>query len=505
MTLVKMLENNSIQYPQKTAVIFQGKKINYRELNEKVNCLANALLDMKHKKGDRIGFMLHRTPELVISFLAIAKVQGVAVPINFELPNNGIKHTLDSISPKLLIVHTSFLGVFSNTIYASSQIPVIEVGGTNNEGCFSWDEIEKNSKVGNPCLDIKDDDVVYLNYTSGSTGNPKGAITTHANIYWNTIASIKALGLEHEDVHLCMFAPFAHPHEMFARALYLGGTIVLVDKIYPKSIAESIDNHKVTCIMGLSPMYANLLELHDRGLYKFSSLRIPESGGMYTRLELVEEFRQKVGVPIIPVWGSTETTGIACANRPGESTDPGSVGKPCVSYEVKVVDEEGNELPPGEVGEMIFKGPAVVQGYFEDAANDNASFKDSWYYSSDLGRKDEKGNLYFVERKKGMMKVAGNKVYPLEIEQVINDHPEVNDVAVIKISDHLKGEVPMAIVVPKENHNLSRVEIRLFCKGKLANYKVPRKIEFVDELPKTDSGKVNKNVLMKEYQGEILQ
>ncbi len=497
MTLVEMVGKNAKKVPEKTAIVFHDSKMNYRELNDTANRLANSLLAMGIKKGDRIGLMLPRIPELVISFLATAKALGIAAPINFELTQEGIRTILKRISPRYLIVHSSFVDLARRSFPNDLLIQIIAVGG--GEGCLSWNKMLEKENAKNPGLEIKDDDIVYLNYTSGSTGNSKGAITTHFNIYWNTVASVDALKLTSEDIHICMFAPFAHPHEIFARPLYLGGTMVLIDKIYPKSLAEAISKYKVTCMMGLAPMYENLLDVLKRKTYDLSSLRVPESGGMYTRTELVKRFEQKVGVPIIPVWGSTETTGIALANRPGEYMPAGSVGKPCPFYEVRIVDENDNKLPPGEIGEMIFKGPAVIQSYYEKVVNGQMCFKDGWYYSGDLGKTDREGNFYFVGRKTGMMKIAGLKVYPLEIEMVLMNHPDIKEAAVISAKDRLRGEIPKAIIVTKDGKELTEREVLGFCKERLPHYKLPRIVEIRDSLPKIGSGKINKKVLQMEH------
>ncbi len=495
MTLIEQLERNVREFPYKTAIVFKDTRINYQELNDTVNRLANTLRDIGIKKGDRVCMALPRTPELVISFLAIAKAYGIAVPVNFELTPERIRELIFKINPGCLIVHSSFLSHVKEAVSEISNMCIICVEGEDRD-CISWDEVLKKGNATAPSFDIKDNDIVYLNYTSGSTGESKGAVTTHANIYWNTVAAVEVLGLLHEDVHLCMFAPFAHPHEIFARPLLLGGTMVLVDKINPKSIADAISRNRVTCMMGLAPMYENLLDLLEYKTYDLSSLRIPESGGMFTRMEIIERFRERLGVPIVPVWGSTETTGIAIANRPGEPIPFGSVGKPCPYYQVRIVDENNIELPPGEIGEMIFNGPAVVRGYYElDGINCGGQFKDGWYYSGDLGRMDEDGNFYFVERKTGMMKVAGLKVYPLEVELALLEHPDIKEVAVVSVRDRLRGEVPKAIIVPRDGRLLHQTEIMSFCRARLPHYKVPRKIEIRDYLPKIGSGKINKKML----------
>ena len=496
-TLGKLLERNAKSLPEKTAIVFHDRKLTYRQLNEAVNRMATGLMRLTMNKGDRIGLMLPRIPELVIGFLAAAKAGGIAVPINFELAADGIQAVLDRTLPRFLIVAEQFSEQVRTCLTLDHQTSVITMGNPAH-GWASWNDVMAMGTPDDPALENEAGDVVYLNYTSGSSGNSKGAVTTHSHIYWNTVASVEALGLLPEDVHLCMFAPFAHPHELFARPLYLGGTMVLLENVYPKSLAQAIADNGVTCMMGLAPMYENLLEVLEHKVYNIQSLRIPESGGMFTRLDLIERFKQKLGVPIIPVWGSTETTGIALANRPGRNVIPCSAGQPCPSYEVKIVDEEGEELPPDTVGEMIFKGPAVVQRYYEDDESTAALFREGWYYSGDLGRKDEQGNFYFVERKGGMMKVAGLKVFPLEIEQVLLDHPGIKEAAVIAAKDRLRGEVPKAIIVPKNGAKLTEKDVLLFCRERLAHYKMPRIVDIRESLPKIGSGKINKKALQVE-------
>lgn len=497
MTLVEMLKRNCAAVPDRPAIIHYDRAISYFELDELSARLSAGLIGMGLSKGDRIGLMLPRVPELVISFLAAAFSHGVAAPINYELTPENIRDIIKSITPRFLILSSSLMSLAKSSIPEGMDITLISVGD-KIEGAMSFDELIKSSKPQEIEGRISEDDLVYLNFTSGSTGDSKGAITTHANIYWNTAASVETLGLTEDDIHLCMFAPFAHPHEIFARPLFLGGTMVLLDKVYPKSIAEAISKNRVTCMMGLSPMYENLLDVLDIKHYDLSSLRIPESGGMFTRPDLIERFRKKIGVPIIPVWGSTETTGIALANTPGENPIPGSIGKPCRYYEVRIVDEDGSELPHGEVGEMIFKGPAVVSGYYGITGQD-APLNDNWYFSGDLGKKDEEGNFYFVDRKSGMMKIAGLKVYPMEIEKVLMEHPSIKDVAVISINHALRGEVPKAIVSLKDGFSITEREIMAFCRERLPNYKAPKVVEIRASLPKIGSGKVNKKVLRMEH------
>ncbi len=496
-TLVQMLEGNAREFPGKDALVFGETRLSYKALNEAVNRAANAFLKNGVRKGDIIGLMLPRIPELVVGFLASAKAGAVAAPINYELTRDRVSGLLRTLNPRAVVAHADFTGLLDDVAQTDIKGFTVLVGGPQ-AGESSWREFIGGAGPENPGISVDEGDIAYLNYTSGSTGESKGALATHANIYWNTYSSVEALGLRREDVHLCMFASFAHPHEIFSRSVFLGGTMVIVDKIYPKSIAEAIEANRVTCMMGLSPMYENLLELMGHKHYDLSSLRVPESGGMYTRTELIERFRDKVGASIVPVWGSTETTGIAIANRPGANVPSGSVGTACPGYGIKIVDEESQELPDGEVGEMVFKGPGVVGGYFEGMDAGRNSFRDGWYYSGDLARRDARGYFYFVERKTGMMKIAGLKVFPTEIELTLLDHVDIREATVVSVKDRLRGEVPKAVIVLKNGKSMTARDVFNFCRQRLAHYKVPRIVEFRDCLPKTPGGKIDKKALQTE-------
>jgi long-chain acyl-CoA synthetase len=287
-----------------------------------------------------------------------------------------------------------------------------------------------------------------------------------------------------------MFPVFGHPHELFARSLYLGGTIVLIDSISPKSITTAISEHKVTCMMAVASIYDTMVRLPLSFSFDMSSLRIPESGGMYTPPSLVQKFKERFKVPIIPVWGSTETSGIALATPVAGEQKPGSMGKPSFSYQVKVMGESGDELPPGEVGELAVKGPGVCSGYYNQPEETAIYMKEGWFLTGDMVRTDEEGYYYFASRKTGMMKVAGLKVFPTEIEDVLISHPKIEEVAVVKIQDSTHGEVPKAVIVLKEGLEMSKDEIRKYCEKKLSRYKIPRTVEFRSELPRTPGGKI---------------
>ncbi|MDY7032819.1 MAG: AMP-binding protein [Thermodesulfobacteriota bacterium] len=490
MTLVEMLKRNATLHPEKTAMVSGETKVSYKTFYERTNALGNYLVHIGLEKGQRVGLLLQKTPEVIISFLGAATAGGIVFPIDYNQTLANIQFILDLTDPSVLIVDESYKSMLSKLQLPCSDEKIIMVGRKSDNTHKTLDEIFQNELHDDPHVFIENNDIVYLNFTSGTTGRPKGAITTHANIYWNTLSAIESLNLTHDDVHLCMFPVFSHPHELFARPLYLGGTIVLTDSISPKSIAKVISEHRVTCMMAVASIYDTLVRIYDSSYFDFSSLRMLESGGMHMNPTLVKKLKECFHVSVIPVWGSTETSGIAVATPIDHPYRAGSMGKSCPYYEVQILSEDGEEMPPNEIGEMAVKGPGVCSGYYNQPDETDKCLKDGYFLTGDMVRKNSDGYLYFASRKAGMMKVAGLKVSPTEIEDVLIDHPDIAEVAVVKTLDHSHGEVPRAVIVPKVGMNINKADIRKFCEERLSRYKVPRVIEFRTELPKGPGGKI---------------
>lgn len=490
MTIVEMLEKNAKFFPTKTAIIYKELKISWKEFYEQSNALANFLISIGIKKGERVGLLLEKTPEAVVSFLGVATAGGVVFPIDYNHTFDNIQSILDLSRPSVLIVSANYQPLLSKMRLPCLEKKIIIIGKKERKQYHTWEEVYAQKAFNSPDVSLQENDIVYLNYTSGTTGIPKGAITTHANIYWNTLSAAESLKLTHDDVHLCMFPVFGHPHELFARALLLGGTIVLIDGISPKTITKAISDYNVTCMMAIAPIYKTLVRLYESEPFSITSLRLPESGGMHVSATLVKQFKERFKIPFIPVWGSTETSGVALVTPVNGEYKPGSMGKICPWYEAKIVDEKGNEMPSNKNGEMTIKGPAVCSGYFGNPEETAKQMKDRWFFTGDIVKKDSEGYFYFVGRKTGMMKVAGLKVFPIEIEDVLITHSKIDEVAVVSTQDGLHGEVPKAVIVPKKNLEINKKEIRTYCEERISKYKVPRIIEFRSKLPKTPGGKI---------------
>jgi long-chain acyl-CoA synthetase len=489
-TMIEILRHNAKHYPAKTALIYEESKVSYHQLNEHANRLANFLIHSGLRKGDRAGLLLRKTPELIVSFLGTQAAGVIPFPIDSNQTIHHIQELIDLTQPAVLIVDSHFQELFSQLRIPASDNRVIMVGSRKKARYGSWEEIVHSGNATEPGVKINGNDVAYFNLTSGTTGIPKCAVTTHDNIYWNTLSAVESLDLSHEDIHLCMFPPFGHPHEFVARPIYLGGTIVLLDNISPKAIVKAIEDHHVTCLMAIASIYETLVRFREAHHFDLKSLKLPESGGMHLNPTLAKKFQEQFNKSIIPVWGSTEAAGIALAAPVKGMIKPGSMGKSCPYYEIKIIDENGKKMPENEIGEMAIKGPAVCATYYGSPEETARYLRDGWFHTADMVKKDSDGYFYFASRKTGMMKTAGLKVFPTEIEDILSAHPKIAEVAVVKGQDGLHGEVPKAVVVPKEGMQIDKSEIRKFCAGKLSSYKVPRIIEFRTQLPKTPGGKI---------------
>jgi len=489
MTLIEMLEKTSESFPEKTAIIHKNEKITYNDFRQKSKALADFLISSGLKKGERVGLLMLKTPDAIISFLGIAQAGGIMFPVDFNQPISSIQYIIDLTRPAALIVSSNFQQLLAKLEFADPEMKIIIIGEKEKDYFYSWQEIIDTQNP-TPC-EIKMDqhDPVYLNFTSGSTGFPKGAITTHDNLYWNTKAVVESFGFMHDDIHLCGFPVFTHPHELFCRALYTGGTIILTDDFLPKTVATAVSEHKVTCLMAISLIYENLIR-YQVSPADLETLRVAESAGMHVSSSLVDNFKKRFNILITPAWGSTETAGIALTNPVNTESRPDSIGNPCPYYEIKIVDESGRELGVDEIGEMVIKGPGACSAYYGNTEESAKLIHDGWLYTGDMVKKDIEGYFYFITRKSRMIKVAGLKVYPNEIEDTLNAHPEVVESAIVKIEDKALGEAPKAVVVLKKNARATEKELRRHCAANMAKYKVPTVIKIVTALPKAPSGKI---------------
>ncbi|MFH1861319.1 MAG: AMP-binding protein [bacterium] len=492
MTLDGLLERATKSNPEKLALISREGDLTYRQLNNQVSALANGLLNLGLRRGDRVAMLLPKCNEAVIAFLGVIRAGGIIAPINMRQKPNTLRVNFRQMKPFAVISEPLYFPILKkHFLQVAPTGRIILTGSNQHVDSVSFNAILEKESEQPPNLNHSEQDVVYLNYTSGTTGLPKGAITTNGNLFWNTKGAVEMLRLNERDVHMSMFAMYAHPHELFCRSIYLSGTAVLLESMYPKTIARAIEEFGVTCLMAVPPFFKSVFPVAKAKEFDLSSLRIPEGGGVYSPPEFCKEFEDIFQKRFIPVWGSTETSGIALATSPYEDHRLGSLGKPCPGYEVHVLHPGGREADTDEVGELVISGSGVVQGYFNLIEETEKNFHHGACHTGDMVRRDADGFYHFLGRRSGLMKVAGLKVYPTEVEMILQKHPLIEEAAVVSLPDALRGEIPKAFVVLKSSASLDVKEIRSFCLQHLADYKVPQQIEIRSELPKTESGKIS--------------
>jgi len=492
MILDSMLERAARSNPDKVALIEINRQLTYQDFNDQVGALANGLLNMGLKPGDCVAMLIPKSIDTVIAFMAIIRAGGIAAPINMRQKADALRLNFKQINPFAIIADPLYYPIITK-FYEPIQPKgrVLLTGTTDINGSTSFNKLIESESTRSPELKIDEKDVAYLNFTSGTTGIPKGAVTTHENLTWNTKGAVETFKMSSEDVHLCMFSVYAHPHEIFCRSIYLGGTAIILDSMYPKTIAKAIEEFNVTCVMAVPPFFRSLFPIAKEKRYNFESLRIPEAGGVYSPPDFCKEFEDLFQKRFLPVWGSTETTGIALATPVDGDYKHGSLGKPVKGYEIQVQSAGGREAGDDETGELVISGPGVVQGYFNLPEDTERVFHTDACHTGDMVRRDEEGFYYFLGRRSGLMKVAGMKVYPLELEQCLLKHPGIAEAAVISLPDRMRGEIPKAFVTLRKGVELIEGEIRDFCRDNIADYKVPNQIQILEELPKSDSGKIS--------------
>ncbi|MFC1849631.1 AMP-binding protein [candidate division CSSED10-310 bacterium] len=492
-----VLQEKAQRHHDNPALISKEGTYSYGDLHRLAKCVANSLLNRGLKKGDRVGLLTRKTAETMIAYLGMGLAGIVGVPISFHFRKNRLQQILDLTKPSLVLIDRAFLHLIKEMGEYATSLEFIVIGDQESHSYPTWNELLADSGDHAPAVTLHKDDVFYLNFTSGSTGRPKAICTTHAHIHWNTSSCIEALAIPAAARHLCTFAVFSHPHEIFARPLWTGGAMVLIDSLYPKSIATMITDYQVSCVMGLAPMYEMLIPFAKSERFDFSHLQLVESGGMTTEENLQERFLENFQIPIRAVWGSTETNGVALAVPPSTGITR-SCGKTTPYYNVRIIDAAGKEVDQGETGEMIIQGPAVVQQYYNDPAETEKWFRDDWFFTGDMVYQDSDEFFYFRGRKSGMMKVGGLKVFPQEIEDVIRTLPAVDEVVIVPSFEKLRGEVPRAVVTMIQGEQISEQQIKDHCRDTLSNYMIPKKIDFRQSLPKTPAGKIDRAAIMAE-------
>lgn len=488
-TLVDMLRRNAGQRGGAAAVVAGETVVGHAALAEAVLRLAGGLRDLGLTPGARLAVFSRKTPAAVTAFLAAAAAGGVFFPVDPNQPPDVTRGILARLAPAVMVVAAEFLPVLTALYPARPPFAVVVCDGPAPPGLPLMADLSAGPMPA-ALPEVGPNDAVYLNFTSGTTGAPKGAVTTLGNLVANTRAAVTAFGLTPDDVHLCMMPIFVHPHEILLRPLYLGGTLVLCDRVSARAVAEACVRHKVTALMAVAAIYETLLRLPAGADNPLATVRVAESGGMHVPSALAAGLRRRYGAGILPVWGSTETTGVALANRPGDPYAPCCLGRPVAGYDVRVVREDGGPCADGEPGELVVAGPGVCPGYFGEVSQAEFRLHGGRFRTGDEVYHDASGRFYFAGRQSMLLKVGGMKVFPVEIEEALRQHPDVAEAVVIPVADELRGEAAKAVVAPRNGATLTTAGLRKFLSARLHRLKMPRVIEIRDALPRTPGGKI---------------
>ena len=474
--------------------------LTFKDFKDYVDRISNYLLHVGVKKGDRVGILLVNSYEFFISLIAIQRLGAIPVPINTFLKANEIKYIIDDSDIKTLITQLKFREVVIKTAEETDLENIICKESINKTfdslEVHSFKEALRIEPLKDLDVDIFEDDVAIILYTSGTTGRPKGVMLTYKNLISNVKGIIKAMNFNEDDRFL-VFLPMFHTFMITAELLtplYLGATVILLKSVRPFSkVIKTVEKEKITVFMGIPEIYGVLNKLNLPKSWG-NSIRYFISGGAPLPLKIINEFRKNFNRKIYEGYGLTETSPTVSVNTESEYK-AGSVGKPIDGVKIKIVDDNLKELAVGNIGEIAVKGDNVMKGYFNNEKATNDVLKDGWLLTGDLGYIDGEGFLHIVGRKKDLIISKGLNIYPREVEEAILQHPSVEECAVVGKQSETNGEIPVAFVKLKENKKLSPKELKQFLRGKLAFYKIPKFFYFVEFLPKNPSGKILKRKL----------
>ena len=505
MNLVTSLQSQAEQQPNKIAYHFMGKDTSYGELEHAVGKFAQALTTLGVKKGDHVALLLGNTPHFIVSLYASMRIGATVIPVNpiytpseiSYIVNNGdvkVVIALDLLVPLVTEGEKLFPKV-EHYIICETQDDVMErvelLPTMVHAKTSLFQALLHAAHEVAPITPVKIDDTAVILYTSGTTGVPKGAMLTHGNLYSNARDIGTYLQYTADDkviATLPVFHVFALTVVVNA-PLISGATIILVPKFSPKEVFHLVKEQQATVFAGVPTMFNFLYQLPNSDVADFATIRLAISGGASMPVSLLHNFENKFNVRISEGYGLSEASPVTCFNPLIRERKAGSIGMSINNVENKVVNEYGDEVPVGEVGELIVRGPNVMKGYYKMPEDSAFALRDGWLYTGDLARMDEEGYFYIVDRKKDMIIVGGYNVYPREVEEVFYAHPEVVEAAVVGFPDPDFGEAVHAYVVVKDEAVTEEV-LMAYCKEHLAKYRVPKEIEIIDELPKNTTGKI---------------
>jgi fatty-acyl-CoA synthase len=484
--------------PNQLGVVAGDLRLTFEQLNTRANRLANAVASLGLRRGDRVAVLLRNSIEYYEVYFGLAKLGLVMCGINWRLAAPEVAYILADSGARLLVYGQEFAGVVAEAERPDSLEHLVVAGAADPLAAQTYASFVADGPETEPAVDCGGDDALLLMYTSGTTGRPKGAVLTHAQMFWSSATVVFTMDLRRGDVML-LPGPMYHIGGMcFVTVLVHRGAAGVLLPVWDAGEAlRLVEAERVNHFMGVSTMFSAMLSHPSFATVDRSSLRWLLASAAPVPPDLINAYAAS-GITMLQSFGLTETAGPATVLS-GEMAlaKVGSAGLPYFHTQVKVVDEAGAELPPGQLGEIWIRGPHVIAGYWENPPANAAAFVEGWFRSGDIGRRDEDGYLYVVDRKKDMIISGGENIYPAEIENVLFTHPALAEVAIIGVPDATWGESVCAVVVPRDTRNPPTLDdLRRYCEGKLARYKHPRRLIVRNQpLPRNPTGKLLKSRL----------
>jgi fatty-acyl-CoA synthase len=497
-TMGSWVAGHAARTPDKVALICKGERVTYAALDERARACAAGLRELGVRQGDRVAVLLLNSVELLEVLLACTHLGAIFVPLNFRLSQDEIAFILGDATPELLIFHQAFALVVEHA-RARTRVPAwVQVDGPPADGVLAYAALRAGAGAALRPEAVGADAPALMMYTSGTTGRPKGALLSHANLLWNNIQMLLAVPARDDDINYNA-APFFHIgglNVLTGPLLYRGATTIIDDKFEPQRALQAIARERATCAFMVPAMWAALAQVEAFDRHDLSSLRYALVGGAPCPLPVLEFYAAR-GITFREGFGLTETAPVVCLLSAADGIrKSGSVGHPAAHVQVRIVDDADRDVPEGEPGELIVRAPNLMIGYWNRPEETAAALRGGWFHTGDLARRDAEGFIYIVDRKKDMVITGGENVYPVEVEQVLFRHPAIADVAVVGVPDARWGEALIAVVVLRQGAAAPGLdELRAFCEGKLAHYKQPRGVRVVEALPRNATGKVLKQEL----------
>ena len=499
MNIAKLGESRVLEQGEQVTLIFEGREIINVEMLRASKKLVTALKDLGVKRGDRVILQMPNCPEVLQSFSAVWRIGAVIVPINYLIGEEETAYIYRDSGAKVVISSRAFLPkIHAGRLKAPEVKTVILIDDDVPEGTLSYHQLVENSDEEHEIVETEDDDIAALIYTAGTTGRPKGVIHTHHSLYANAKMQYETVPLPDGMTSISVL-PLCHSFGIATmnNGLFRTGRTVLLNSFDMDVIFSSIEKYQAKIMAGVPTMYVYMLLYPEPKKYNLSSMKYWISGSAPLALETCNKFKEVFGFEIIEGWGLTEAGANNSCNPFDGLKKIGSIGLPMIGTEMLIVDDSGKELAPGQEGEIIIRGPMLMKGYWQKPEETADILKDGWLYTGDVGYVDDDGYFWITDRKKDLIIKGGENLSPRTIEEVLFTCPKVSEASVIGIKDDVYGEDIKAFVVLNPGEKATEEEIVNFCRMKLTNFLLPKKVVFLQALPKSLVGKVLKKELRK--------